>query len=148
MSDLITTKKSDAVADQIANEIVASTDTARKRALKKFGLAAIGAIPWVGGFIAAAIELRENPAKIDNLQKQWLEHHTAKIEKLQDVLIGIAQRLDNFGDDINERIESPEFLDLLTKGLGNGTNPPPKKSRSTFDVFLPMRLHRHYTVTT
>ncbi len=117
MSKLTPTDDSDAIAGKIANEIVASTDSPRKRALKKFALAAVGAIPWVGGFIAAAIELRENPDKIDHLQKQWLEHHTEKIQKLEDMLVGIAQRLENFGDSINDRIESPSFLSLVDKGF-------------------------------
>ena len=82
-----------------------------------FGLAAVGAIPWVGGFLAAAIELRRDPDKVDDLQRQWLEHHGTKLVMLQDTLVGMARRLDAFGDDINERLESPEYLALVDKGF-------------------------------
>lgn len=77
----------------------------------------VGAIPWVGGFLVAAIELRDNPDKIDQLQRQWLEHHSDKLRKLQATLIAIAERLENFGDEINERLEAPEFLAHVDKGF-------------------------------
>ena len=117
MDELIKTPSPDPVAEKLGGEITASTDTPRKRALKKFGLAAVGAIPWVGGFIAAAIELRDNPDKIDDLQREWLEHHAAKLQQLQATLAQIAHRLEDFGDEINERLESPEFLALVDKGF-------------------------------
>lgn len=117
MTELTPNSTNDPIAAQIADEITASTDSPRARALKKFGLAAVGAIPWVGGFLAAAIELRKDPDKIDNLQRQWLEHHAAKLQKLQDTLVTIATRLENFDDEINERLESPEFLALVDKGF-------------------------------
>lgn len=107
----------DPVSELIANQIDSSTDSARERALKKFGLAAVGAIPWVGGFVVAGIELRQDPHKIDNLLRQWLEHHAKKFQSLQAALISIAERLEKFGDEINARIESPEYLSLVDKGF-------------------------------
>ena len=117
MSELIPSPSGDPIEESIGHEISAATDSTRTRALKKFALAAVGAIPWVGGFLAAAIELRENPNRIDNLQRQWLEHHEAKIQKLHETLVQVAARLNSFGDDINARLESPEFLSLVDKGF-------------------------------
>ena len=117
MDELSQETNVDPVAKKIGDEITASTDSPRKRALKKFGLAAVGAIPWVGGFIAAAIELGDNPDKIDDLQREWLEHHADKLQKLEETLVRIAHRLEGFGDEINERLESPEFLALVDKGF-------------------------------
>ena len=117
MNDLKPVTDGDLVDHTFGDQIAASTDSARKRALKKFGLAAIGAIPWVGGFLVAMLELRENPNKIDELQRQWLEHHAEKLRRLQATLVGIAERLKNFGNEINERIESPEFLAIVDNGF-------------------------------
>lgn len=117
MTELTPNPRNDPISTKIANEVTASTDSPRARALKKFGLAAVGAIPWVGGFLAAAIELRRDPDKIDKLHRQWLEHHDAKLQKLQETLVNVAKRLENFGDEVDERIESPEFLALVDKGF-------------------------------
>jgi hypothetical protein len=107
----------DLVEAQIARELVESIETPRQRALKKFALAAVGAIPWVGGFLVALIEVRSKGANVDELQRQWLEQHAHKMDRLQKTLLEIAQRLENFGDEINERIESPEFLSHVEKGF-------------------------------
>ena len=117
MTELTPNPSNDPIATKIADEIIASTDSSRARALKKFGLAAVGAIPWVGGFLAAAIELRKDPDKIDNLQRQSLEHHETKLQKLQRTLVSIGKRLENFDEEIDERLESPEFLALVDKGF-------------------------------
>jgi hypothetical protein len=102
---------------KLEGELVSAIGSARERALEKFGLAAVSAIPWVGGFIAAIIELRSKGEKVDHIQLQWLKQHTAKMERLQDTLSSIADRLENFDDEINARLESPEFLTLVEKGF-------------------------------
>ncbi len=117
MSEEMPVPKSDLVESEFGSEIAALTDSPRVRALKKFGLAAIGAIPWVGGFLAAAIELRNDHGKVDQLQQQWLELHGQKLKKLRETLSFIGKRLEGFGDEINERLESPEFLALVDKGF-------------------------------
>ena len=55
---------------QIKEELSQITPSTKKRALEKFGLAALGSIPWVGGFISAAASLKteENTLKTDSLQ--------------------------------------------------------------------------------
>lgn len=47
----------------------------------------------------------------------WLQEHKEKITELRDVLNEIFVRLDNFGDQIQERIESPEYLALVRKAF-------------------------------
>jgi len=100
-----------------AESIEAVKETPRQRAFKKFSLAAINAIPWIGGFIVAAIESRDDPHKVDDLLKQWIEHHARKLNDLRDTLRQISDRLANFGDEINTRIESPEFLGIVDKAF-------------------------------
>ncbi len=83
----------------------------------RFLVAALGSIPWIGGFIAASASLaaeREQQG-INDLQQVWLQEHKGKIAELRDALSDIFHRLDNFGDQIQQRIESPEYLALVRK---------------------------------
>lgn len=55
---------------EIRGELEKLNPDIRKRALEKFALAALGSIPWVGGFISAAVNLKteEGSLKTDSLQ--------------------------------------------------------------------------------
>ena len=117
MNDLPSFSIKDPIATQLTNEISASTDSPRVRELGRFGLAVIGARPWIGGFIAVAVELRKDPDRIDNLQRQWPEHHNTKLSQLQNTLTSIAKRLENFDGEVNEQLESPVFFALVDKGF-------------------------------
>jgi hypothetical protein len=89
----------------------------KNRKYVRFLVAALGSIPWIGGFIAASASLtaeREQQG-INDLQQAWLEEHKAKIGELRDSLTDIFNRLDNFGNQIQQRIESPEYLALVRK---------------------------------
>lgn len=81
--------------------------------------AALGSIPWVGGVLSAAIALQAEGGqeKLDEMQKLWLHEHEEKIRKLGATVAGILLRLDSLGDDIKERVESEEYLDLIRKGF-------------------------------
>jgi len=45
---------------------------------------------------------------INDLQRLWLEEHQETIKQLSATLADIFTRLDNFGDEVQQRIESPE----------------------------------------
>jgi hypothetical protein len=89
----------------------------KNRKYVRFLVAALGSIPWIGGFIAASASLNaeREQQSINDLQHVWLEEHKGKIAELRDVLSDIFRRLDNFGDQIKERIESPEYLSIVRK---------------------------------
>jgi hypothetical protein len=85
----------------------------------RFVVAVLSSIPWVGGFIAASASLsaeREQEG-INELQRLWLEEHKNKIKELNATLADIFIRLDNFGDEVEQRIESPEYLGLVKKAF-------------------------------
>jgi hypothetical protein len=105
--------------DMIQRELADISPTTKKRALEKFGLAALGSIPWVGGFISAAASLKteENTLKIDSLQTKWLEEHEVKMKKLGETLKEISQGFERLGEAVDERIESEEYLDLVRKSF-------------------------------
>lgn len=105
--------------DKIKEALAEINPTIKKRALEKFGLAALGSIPWVGGFISAAASLKteENTLKTDSLQTKWLEEHEVKMQKLGHTLNEIGEVFESLGEAINERIQTEEYLDLVRKSF-------------------------------
>jgi hypothetical protein len=90
-----------------------------ERILEKFLLAAIGSVPWVGGFIAAAASIpkEEVTDRKENLQTKWLEEHQGKLGKLRETLDEISQRFKLLGTGIEERIQSQEYLALVRQAF-------------------------------
>jgi len=83
----------------------------------RFVVAALSSIPWVGGLFAAGASLHAewNQEEINDLHRMWLTEHQEKARELSSVFIDIFSRLESFGDEIQERIESPEYLSLVKK---------------------------------
>lgn len=101
------------------SQIAKSSPSKTRRVFEKFALAALGSIPWVGGFISAAISLKteERSLRQNSLQTQWLEEHAKKMERLAASLDQIGQRFENLGEQIDDRIQSDEYLDVVRKGF-------------------------------
>jgi hypothetical protein len=81
----------------------------------RFAIATLGGIPWVAGFIAASTSLNSESEQqgINELQRLWLQEHEGLINQLNGTLADIFMRVDNFGEDVQQRIESPEYLNLV-----------------------------------
>jgi len=107
------------LADAFSEELAKLEPSRQQRVLRKFVLAALGSIPWVGGFMSALATIKEDEAQaeVDNLQKQWLEEHARKIKELAGTLFEMINRLESFGEDVKKRIESEEYLTLIRKGF-------------------------------
>jgi hypothetical protein len=101
------------------DSLVSKLGAGQSHKYARFVVAALGSIPWVGGFIAASAALsgEREQQEINNLQRLWLEEHKKKIQDLQKTLVDIFSRLDNFGDEVEQRIESPEYLALVGKAF-------------------------------
>ncbi len=87
----------------------------KNRKYIRFLIAALSSIPWIGGVLAASASLsseREQQA-VNDLQHVWLDEHKQKIAELGRTLEEITDRFENFGDEIKDRIESKEYLDLV-----------------------------------
>jgi hypothetical protein len=108
-------KAIDTALVEIQGELAKTSASARRRLMEKFALAALGSIPWVGGFISAAASIKtdERGIKKDNLQTQWLEEHTKKMEQLGRALADVTARFESLGEQIDERIQSEEYLGLV-----------------------------------
>ena len=122
-SDATNSPVPEATADdqiaEIRGELEKLNPDLKKRALEKFALAALGSIPWVGGFISAAVNLKteEGSLKLDSLQTKWLEEHEIKMRRLNGTLTEIGRRFDAIGPAIEGRIKSEEYLDVVRKAF-------------------------------
>lgn len=80
-------------------------------------MAALGILPWVGSLLGAAATLssendQENTTKLLFL---WIKEHEIKLKELGATLNSIFGRFESFGERINQRIESEEYLGLVRK---------------------------------
>lgn len=107
------------LAEPSLDELVARLGADRGRKYVRFVLAALGSIPWVGGFIAASASFsaEREQQRLNELQRLWLEEHKGKLQHLGATLADIFIRLDGFGDEVQQRIESPEYLALVGKAF-------------------------------
>lgn len=115
----LVTKENSSEIEKIKEELSLVAPTTKKRALEKFGLAALGSIPWVGGFISAAASMKteEGTLKTDSLQTRWLEEHDKKMQILGETLTEISVSFETLGEAVDERIQSEEYLDLVRKSF-------------------------------
>lgn len=103
----------------VRSEISRLRPSKRRLAVEKFALAAISAIPWVGGFVSAAATLRSeaNALRTDNLQTLWLNEHAEKLGALQGVIEEVADRFESLGEEIDERVASADYLDIVREAF-------------------------------
>jgi hypothetical protein len=107
------------IIQSLRAELEKAEPSKRGRILEKFFLAALSVIPWVGGVLGAAEAYRteEGNVRLNKLQTQWLEEHHRKIGMLGTTLQEIGTRLSNLGSEIDERIQSEEYLALVKKAF-------------------------------
>ncbi len=105
--------------EQLANALLSLEPTEKQRVLRKFIMAALGAVPWVGSLLNAVQAFKEEGSQIktDAIQRQWLEEHKIKFQNLARDLSEITRRLESVGEDIQDRIESEEYLALVRKAF-------------------------------
>jgi hypothetical protein len=109
----------DNVVSSINNELIRYSPTTQRRIIEKVILAALGSIPWVGGFFStmATLKTEEGSVKTDNLQTKWLQEHENKLRELLITLSEIDGRFNSIGDEIEERITSEDYLKLVRKSF-------------------------------
>lgn len=119
LADEIESQASDAIIATIKAEIAASSPSRRQRIFEAVALAALGSIPWVGGVlsVAAAFKFDEAGVKKDDLRTQWLHEHQRRLDDLRTTLDSIFARFEGFGQEIEDRLESAEYLSLVRKAF-------------------------------
>lgn len=100
-----------------SSEVFITEFGGEKRKYGRFVLAALGSIPWVGGVLGALAGLssEKDQDKINDLQRLWLQEHQGKIKDLGLIIQEVLTRLDGFGKEVQERIESPQYLTLVRR---------------------------------
>jgi hypothetical protein len=108
----------DFALEEVRHQLANLDSSSRDRIKEKMFLAALGSIPWIGGVLAAAgVKLDEAGAQSDRLRAQWLEGHRKKLQMLRETLDELARRIDGFGEALDERIQSEEFLLIVRKAF-------------------------------
>jgi hypothetical protein len=103
---------------EAAQEVLGSRlGSGRNRKYARFVVAALSSIPWVGGVIGASASLsaEKDQEEINELHRMWLAEHQERARELVAALVDIFSRLESFGDEVQERIESPTYLNLVKK---------------------------------
>ena len=105
--------------ETVQNKLEEHIKGAERRKYTRFLVSALGSIPWVGSFFSAsaALNAEEDQGQFNELYKQWLEEHQEKIDNLCRTLSEIIKRIEDFGDEVKDRLESPEYLTLTRKGF-------------------------------
>ena len=107
------------VEEQIVTELDAAIGGGQWKRYARFVMAALGSIPWVGGFLgaSAALQAEKEQKDVNQLTVQWLKEHEEKIHKLKDTLLSIFVRLEQLGGTTEPRISTEEYLGLVRKGF-------------------------------
>ena len=107
------------VVETMRAEIEKAESSGPKKALEKLVVAALSSIPWVGILVSAAANLKsgEETNYQNYLLQIWVEQHQRKLIELGQTLQQVQSRMQNFGDEINQRIESEAYLALVRKAF-------------------------------
>ncbi len=126
------------IEEEIKKELESSFESKRKRIFSKIFSAALGSVPWVGGFLSAMADFKSEEGQIKNneLYKQWLSEHTEKMKSLAKTLIDVVKKIDEFNDDINERLESEEYLQIVRKSFRSWDNADTNEKRDLIRKLL------------
>src|SRR3954466_12420334 len=92
----------------IKAELEKASPSRKQRIYEAVALAALSAIPWIGGVFAAGLtfKIREGDVVHDALVEQWLAEHQDKLFLLRQTLEEVVGRLESLGEEIDERIQS------------------------------------------
>ena len=106
-------------------------DVSKKKRAQRFILSAMSSIPWVGGLLSgyASIKSEREQGKINEFHELWLEQHEKKIEELIPTLFEILEKMESFGHDSQQRLESEEYLILVKKGFKEWDNAETEEKR-------------------
>jgi hypothetical protein len=83
----------------------------------RVAMAALSALPWVGSVIGAAAELTSENAQesTDRAMYMWLKAHEEKLREILATLQDVFSRFESFGQGIEERVNSEEYMSLVRK---------------------------------
>jgi hypothetical protein len=100
-------------------EIAAFVHKRRYAKHLRFVASILGAIPWVGAFIAAsaALHAEQEQGHVTDMQRAWIAEHERKLEELNKAVAEMTARLDQLGGIVEERLEDETYLGLVRTGF-------------------------------
>jgi len=119
--------------ERIKAELAEAVQSKRQRIFMLMMGAVLGSIPWVGGFLSASLAFKSNEEQFKNnqLYEQWFTEHERKMKELFSTLSIILKRLDEFPEEINERLESEEYLNIIRKAFRIWDNSDTEEKKDT-----------------
>lgn len=107
------------VIEAMRAEMDKSGSSGPRRAVEKLILAALSSIPWVGILVSAVTDTKsEEDGKHQHyLLTLWVEEHRRRLITLGQTLQEVQSRFENFGNEIDERIQSEAYLALVRKAF-------------------------------
>ena len=105
--------------ERIKAELAQTVNSKRQNIFMLIIGAVLGSIPWVGGFLSAGVSFKSNQDQTKNNQlfEQWFSEHDKKLKELFATIVSILNRLDEFPEEINSRLESEEYLNIVRKSF-------------------------------
>lgn len=81
----------------------------------RVAMAALGGVPWVGSVLSAAATLsaENEQGNFNQVIFLWVKEHEQKLKELGNTLNNVFERFNSFGEEINQRLESTEYLTLV-----------------------------------
>jgi hypothetical protein len=139
MTDLTPIPDDTVIVDRLRNELAKTEPSRRRRLIEKSILAALGSIPWVGGFLSAAAtyKVEEGSLRADSLQTQWLEEHQLKIVALRETLAEIERRFEALGEGIEHGSRANNTLAWSERHSARGMKPTHRRSAATLQTWSP-----------
>lgn len=93
--------------------------------------AASGLIPFAGGLLAAAAAewSEREQSKINAFLRHWLEMLQDEMREKEETIIEIMSRVDMSDEEVEKRVESPEYQSILKKSFRNWSGAESKEKR-------------------
>ncbi len=90
-----------------------------KSANTRFYLAILGVLPWIGVMISAILArwAEAEQQSLNDLHRRWLQEHDARLGELKQTIRQIEDRVEGFGEEARERLNSDDYLCLARKGF-------------------------------
>ena len=104
-----------AASDELAEGLSGGRNKRKKYI--RFAVAALSSIPWVGGLLAASATLtsEKDQQHLNEFQRLRLMEDEKMAKELGFTIAHNFKGSQNFGDEIQKRIVSPEFLNLVRR---------------------------------
>src|SRR5580765_5293797 len=106
--------------------LIARLEAGKGHRYVRFVVAALGSIPWVGGLIAASA----------SFSAEHEQQSLNKLKQLGNTLADIFIRLDGLGEEVQERIESPEYLGLVRKAFRSWDQADTEEKKQMFKKLI------------